>query len=47
MISQPDLFLRFGAAIAIGFMIGLQREFAKGSKEIPIAAGERTFAFST
>lgn len=44
MISQTDLFLRFGAAIAIGFMIGLQREFAKGNEAVPIVAGERTFA---
>jgi uncharacterized membrane protein (DUF4010 family) len=43
-MSQTDLFIRFGASIAIGFMIGLQREFAKGSKLKPIVAGERTFA---
>ena len=43
-ISQLDLFIRFGAAIGIGFMIGLQREFAKGGGERTIVAGERTFA---
>ena len=43
-ISQADLFLRCGAAIGIGFMIGLQREFAKGGGERSIVAGERTFA---
>jgi uncharacterized membrane protein (DUF4010 family) len=43
-ISQVDLFLRCGAAIGIGFMIGLQREFAKGGGERSIVAGERTFA---
>lgn len=43
-MSQTDLFIRFGAAIAIGFMIGLQREFAKGGDDKEIVAGERTFA---
>jgi uncharacterized membrane protein (DUF4010 family) len=43
-LNQADLFLRFGAALAIGFMIGLQREFAKGSEGHEIVAGERTFA---
>lgn len=43
-ISQVDLFLRFGTAIGIGFMIGLQREFAKGGEGRSIVAGERTFA---
>ncbi len=43
-MTQTDLFLRFGAAIAISFMIGLQREFAKGGKKRSLAAGERTYA---
>ncbi|NOZ26425.1 MAG: MgtC/SapB family protein [Chloroflexi bacterium] len=43
-MSQADLFLRFGAAIAIGFMVGLQREFAHGGGGREIAAGERTLA---
>ncbi len=43
-MSPTDLFIRFGTAIAIGFMIGLQREWAKGSESVPIVAGERTFA---
>ena len=43
-MNQTDLFIRFGTAIAIGFMIGLQREFAKGHKRKPLVAGERTFA---
>lgn len=42
-MSQTDLFIRFGASIAIGFMIGLQREFAKGGDKKFLAAGERTF----
>ena len=43
-MTQTDLFIRFGVALAIGFLIGLQREFAWGSKGREIAAGERTFA---
>ena len=43
-MDQPQLFLRFGAAIAIGFLIGLQREFATGGKNREIVAGERTFS---
>ena len=44
MISEWDLFLRFGAALAIGFSIGLQREFSHGRRGKNIPAGERTFA---
>lgn len=43
-MEQTDLFLRFGVAIGVGFVIGLQREFAKGQAEREIVAGERTFA---
>ena len=44
MINQ-DLFLRFGAALLIGVMIGLQREFAHGSSSgTGLFAGARTFA---
>ena len=43
-MEQSDLFLRFGVAIAIGFMIGLQREHAHGGKSNEIIAGERTLA---
>lgn len=43
-MENIDLFLRFGTAIAIGFLIGLQREFAKGGADREIIAGERTFA---
>ncbi|MBX3048061.1 MAG: MgtC/SapB family protein [Anaerolineales bacterium] len=48
-MSDIELFIRFGAAMAIGFSIGLQREFshreggkANGVQTLP--AGERTFA---
>ncbi|MDH5605261.1 MAG: DUF4010 domain-containing protein [Anaerolineae bacterium] len=43
-MEHADLFLRFGIAIAIGFMIGLQREFAHGGVGREIIAGERTLA---
>jgi uncharacterized membrane protein (DUF4010 family) len=39
-----DLVMRFGLALAIGFFIGLQREYAHGAQEGQILAGERTFA---
>ncbi|MEN8172134.1 MAG: MgtC/SapB family protein [Chloroflexota bacterium] len=44
MIDHANLFLRFGIAIAIGFLIGLQREFSHGRGTKIIVAGERTFA---
>jgi uncharacterized membrane protein (DUF4010 family) len=43
-MEQTDIFLRFGTALAIGFLIGLQREFAHGGAKREIVAGERTFA---
>lgn len=43
-MEQADLFLRFGVAAALGFLIGLQREYALGLSGIEIAAGERTLA---
>jgi uncharacterized membrane protein (DUF4010 family) len=43
-MTQPELFLRFGAAIAIGFLVGLQREFASNREGKEIIAGERTLA---
>jgi uncharacterized membrane protein (DUF4010 family) len=41
---MTDLFYRFGVALAIGFLIGLQREYAHGGPEREISAGERTLA---
>ena len=44
-MDTATLFYRFGVALAIGFLVGLQREYAKGGgagKEI--FAGERTLA---
>lgn len=42
--DQTDLFFRFVAALAIGFLIGLQREYASGEHSRRLTAGERTFA---
>ena len=39
MMDHASLFLRFGTAIAIGFMIGLQREFSHGKGKKIIVAG--------
>jgi uncharacterized membrane protein (DUF4010 family) len=43
-MEQVDLFYRFGVALAIGFLIGLQREYAYGGSEREISTGERTLA---
>ena len=43
-MDQANLFLRFGVAIGIGFMIGLQREYAFREKRHELVAGERTLA---
>jgi uncharacterized membrane protein (DUF4010 family) len=43
-MQSSDLFLRFGVAIAIGFLVGLQREYAHGGNNREIIAGERTFS---
>ncbi|MGD1995779.1 MAG: MgtC/SapB family protein [Anaerolineae bacterium] len=43
-MDQTDLFYRFGVALAIGFLVGLQREYAYGGPGKEIFAGERTLA---
>jgi len=43
-MPQTDLFYRFGVALAIGLLVGMQREYAKGGGEKEISAGERTLA---
>lgn len=43
-MEHTALFYRFGAALAIGFLIGLQREYAYGGPGREIFAGERTLA---
>lgn len=42
MPTTEELFLRFGVAIGIGFLIGLQREHATVRLDRSIIAGERT-----
>ncbi len=39
-----DLFVRFGAALLIGMLIGMQREYAKGIKKKGFFAGIRTYS---
>jgi uncharacterized membrane protein (DUF4010 family) len=43
-MDTTTLFSRFGVALAIGLLIGLQREYAKGGSGTEIFAGERTLA---
>jgi uncharacterized membrane protein (DUF4010 family) len=43
-MELSDLFIRFGTALAIGFFVGLQREYAHGGPGKEIFAGERTLA---
>jgi len=43
-MGQTALFCRFGVALAIGFLVGLQREYAYGGPGREILAGERTLA---
>jgi uncharacterized membrane protein (DUF4010 family) len=43
-LKQTTLFYRFGAALAIGVLVGLQREYAYGGSDEGLFAGVRTFA---
>ncbi|MFY9399385.1 MAG: MgtC/SapB family protein [Desulfomonilia bacterium] len=43
-LDEPSLFLRFGIALLIGILVGIQREYAFGQPEAEHAAGIRTFA---
>jgi uncharacterized membrane protein (DUF4010 family) len=43
-MDTTTLFSRFGVALAIGLLVGLQREYAKGGSGTEIFAGERTLA---
>ena len=43
-LDQTSLFFRFGVALFIGILIGLQREYAFNKKDSEISAGIRTFA---
>jgi uncharacterized membrane protein (DUF4010 family) len=43
-MQQVTLFYRFGVALAIGFLVGLQRQYAHTDPDDKIFGGERTFA---
>lgn len=43
-MSDADLFYRFGVALALGFLVGLQREFSYRKTQAPGSAGVRTFS---
>lgn len=42
-MTKTTLFYRFGAALAIGVLVGLQREYAYGGGDEELFAGVRTF----
>jgi len=42
-MADPRLFLRFGVALFIGVLIGLEREYAGGERHKEFSAGIRTF----
>lgn len=42
-MNQATLFYRFGAALAMGILVGLQREYAYGGSDKELFAGVRTF----
>lgn len=44
MEHQTNLFYRFGAALVMGILVGLQREYAYGDPDREMFAGVRTFA---
>jgi uncharacterized membrane protein (DUF4010 family) len=41
--TESDLFLRYGISLAIGILVGMQREFASGGDDREQPAGVRTF----
>ncbi len=43
-MQQANLFYRFGAALVIGILVGLQREYSYDEPDMEIFAGARTFA---
>jgi uncharacterized membrane protein (DUF4010 family) len=42
-MHEADLFLRLGSALAIGLLVGLQREYDQGERRQKLFAGVRTF----
>jgi uncharacterized membrane protein (DUF4010 family) len=43
-METTTLFYRFGASLIIGFLVGLQREYAYGDPDRKLSAGIRTFS---
>lgn len=43
-MGRMSIFYRFGAALAIGLLVGLEREYTHGGPEGEVFAGARTFA---
>jgi uncharacterized membrane protein (DUF4010 family) len=43
-MDTTTLFYRFGASIVIGFLVGMQREYAYGDPDRKLSAGIRTFS---
>lgn len=43
-MTQADLFYRFGVALVIGILVGLERERSAGAPQRELLAGVRTFA---
>ena len=43
-MDTTTLFYRFGASLIIGFLVGLQREYAYGDPDRKLSAGIRTFS---
>ncbi len=46
-LTQSELFYRFGVALVIGILVGLQREYSHGGQDREIFAGVRTFALAS
>lgn len=42
-MDDLELFLRFGSALAIGLLVGMQREYSQGGRKQRLFAGVRTF----
>jgi uncharacterized membrane protein (DUF4010 family) len=43
-LEEPTLYIRFGVALIVGILVGLQREYAFDLRDKEIFAGTRTFA---
>jgi uncharacterized membrane protein YhiD involved in acid resistance len=43
-LEEPTLYFRFGVALIVGMLIGLQREYAFDVRDKELFAGMRTFA---